>query len=752
MNNLLPVFILNELVILPNQEIKIDLSNEHSKKIIKLSCKNNENKILVIAPKNSLESDPSIEDLPKVGVIALIKSKVELPNNNLRVILKGENRVSIQKYFQNKNTNILKCMVDVIDLPVFSKANETAIKRKLTQLLKEYITLNKNVSNSILKNINELKTLDYLTDIIASFLPFSFNKKLLYMETINPLNRANDLINDLNEEINICNIDRELDEHLQENIENGQREYILKEKLKEINKELGNTKESEISLLREKLAKLEIDEKTRYKLNNEIDKYSVCSDYSPESSVIKNYLDTILNLPWNKSSEVCLNTSKVSTILNESHYGLKEVKNRIIEYVYLLKKNPNISSPIICLLGMPGVGKTSIASSIAKALNRPFYKISVGGLNDSTELIGSRKTYLGSSPGKIMQAIIKCKVNNPVILIDEVDKMVKDYKGDPASTLLEILDDVQNKYFVDNYIEEPFDLSKVMFILTANNEEGIPLTLLDRLEIIKMDGYLVSQKIDIAKNYLVKNILKEYNSDLRVSKEVLEYVILNYTKEPGVRELKRVLDRLIRKVMVYEKDVKNITILHVNKYLENKEYNYLPEVTSCGIVNCLAYTTMGGKLSHIEVAKYKGTGKIIITGGAQEVLKESVQVVISYLISNYNIDLKSQDIHIHFMETALKKDGPSAGVSIAVALLSLINKKKIPSSIAFTGELSLKGDILPIGGLKEKITSAVEMGINKIYVPSANSGEVQNLMSEILDNIEIIMVNNFSQIYDGLFK
>ena len=752
MNNLLPVFILNELVILPNQEIKIDLSNEHSKKIIKLSCKNNENKVLVIAPKNSLESDPSIEDLPKVGVITLIKSKVELPNNNLRVILKGENRVSIQKYFQNKNTNILKCMVDVIDLPVFSKANETAIKRKLTQLLKEYITLNKNVSNSILKNINELKTLDYLTDIIASFLPFSFSKKLSYMQSINPLNRANDLINDLNEEINICNIDRELDEHLQENIENGQREYILKEKLKEINKELGNTKENEISLLREKLAKLEIDEKTRYKLNNEIDKYSVCSDYSPESSVIKNYLDTILNLPWNKSCEVCLNTNKVSTILNESHYGLKEVKNRIIEYVYLLKKNPNISSPIICLLGMPGVGKTSIASSIAKALNRPFYKISVGGLNDSTELIGSRKTYLGSSPGKIMQAIIKCKVNNPVILIDEVDKMVKDYKGDPASTLLEILDDVQNKYFVDNYIEEPFDLSKVMFILTANNEEGIPLTLLDRLEIIKMDGYLVSQKIDIAKNYLVKNILKEYNSDLRVSKEVLEYVILNYTKEPGVRELKRVLDRLIRKVMVYEKDVKNITILHVNKYLENKEYNYLPEVTSCGIVNCLAYTTMGGKLSHIEVAKYKGTGKIIITGGAQEVLKESVQVVISYLISNYNIDLKSQDIHIHFMETALKKDGPSAGVSIAVALLSLINKKKIPSSIAFTGELSLKGDILPIGGLKEKITSAVEMGINKIYVPSANSGEVQNLMSEILDNIEIIMVNNFSQIYDGLFK
>lgn len=751
MNNLLPVFILNELIILPNQEIKIDLSNEFSKKIIKVASKNN-NKVLVIAPKNSLETEPSLEDLPKVGVIANIKSKVELPNGNLRVILKGETRVSILKYFQNKNTNILKCLPDIIELPVFSKTKETAVRRKLIELLKEYISLNKNVSNSILKSVNDTESIDSLTDIITSFLPFPFNKKLYYMESINPINRAQDLINDLNEEISVCHIDKELNEHLQESIENGQREYILKEKLKEINKELGNNKENEIADLLEKLNSLNLEEKTYNKLLSEINKYNFSSEFSPESSVIKNYLDTLLNLPWHTSSEENLNVSKISSSLNESHFGLREVKDRICEYAILKKKNPNLSSPVICLLGFPGTGKTSIAFSIAKALNRKFYKISVGGLNDSTELIGSRKTYLGSAPGKIMQAIIKCKVNNPVILIDEVDKMVKDYKGDPASTLLEILDETQNKFFVDNYIEEPFDLSKVMFILTANEIDKIPATLLDRLEIIRMDGYLLSQKIDIAKNYLVKNILSNYQIELKINKEVLEYIILGYTKEPGVRELKRILERLIRKVYVNEPNAKSITILHVNKYLEDKNIEYLPEISTCGIANIMAYTILGGKLSHVEVTKYKGTGKLLITGGAGDVLKDSIMVVISYLVSTYNIDLKGFDVHFHFMETSVKKDGPSAGVACAVALLSLINKKKIPSSVAFTGELSLKGDILPIGGLKEKISTAVNEGVNKIYVPSANADDLSQLEKEIITNVEIIMVNNFSQIYDGLFK
>lgn len=752
MNNLLPVLILNEVIILPNQEIKIDLNNEFSKKIIWASTKNEINKVLVIAPKNSLESAPSIEDLPSVGVVAKVKSKVELPNNKLRVIIRGEERVSINKYYQNKNTNVLKCSFNVIELPTFSKANETAVQRKLIELTKNYILLNKNVSNSILKTLDERKDLSDITDIITSFLPFSFSKKLSYMETINPLTRAENLINDLNEEILVTNIDRELDEKLTQSIENGQREYILKEKLKEINSELGITKENEIASLKEKLSSLSLEEKTYNKLLNEINKYSTCSEFSPEAAVIKNYLDTVLNLPWN--SETVLNTDikKIKNELDATHYGLVELKDRICEYAYFLSKNKELSAPVICLLGAPGVGKTSSAYSIAKALNREFIKISVGGLNDSTELIGSRRTYLGASAGKIMQGIIKCKVKNPVILIDEVDKMVKDYKGDPASTLLEILDSTQNKFFIDNYIEEPFDLSKVMFILTANSLDSIPSTLLDRLEIINMDNYLTSQKIDIAKNYLIKDIFNEYKTEIKISKEVLEFVIENYTKEPGVRELKRLLEKLIRKVIVNEPNAKSITILHVNKYLENKNINYLPEITTCGVANILAYTTVGGRLSHIEVVKYKGTGKVTITGSAGEILKDSINVVISYLANNYNIDLKNQDLHFHFLESYVKKDGPSAGVSIACALMSLIKNKKISSQIAFTGELSLKGDILPVGGLKEKVLAAITQGITKIFVPSANAFEVANISENITNNIEIVLVSNFTEIYDTLFK
>lgn len=752
MNNLLPVLILNEVIILPNQEIKIDLNNEFSKKVIWASAKNELNKVLVIAPINTLESSPSIEDLPRVGVVAKVKSKVELPNNKLRVIIKGEVRVSINKYYQNKNTNVLKCSFNVIELPSFSKANETAIQRKLIELTKNYILLNKNVSNSILKTLDERKSLSDITDIITSFLPFSFSKKLSYMETINPLTRAENLINDLNEEILVTKIDRELDEKLTQSIENGQREFILKEKLKEINSELGITKENEIASLKEKLSSLSLEEKTYNKLLNEINKYSTCSEFSPEAAVIKNYLDTVLNLPWN--SETVLNTDikKIKNELDATHYGLVELKERICEYAYFLSKNKELSAPVICLLGAPGVGKTSSAYSIAKALNREFIKISVGGLNDSTELIGSRRTYLGASAGKIMQGIIKCKVKNPVILIDEVDKMVKDYKGDPASTLLEILDSTQNKYFIDNYIEEPFDLSKVMFILTANSLDNIPSTLLDRLEIINMDNYLTSQKIDIAKNYLIKDIFSEYKAEIKISKEVLEFVIENYTKEPGVRELKRLLEKLIRKVIVNEPNAKSITILHVNKYLDNRNINYLPEITTSGIANILAYTTVGGRLSHIEVVKYKGTGKVTITGCAGEILKDSINVVISYLANNYNIDLKNQDLHFHFLESYVKKDGPSAGVSIAVALMSLIKNKKISSQIAFTGELSLKGDILPVGGLKEKVVVATTEGITKVFVPSANAFEVANISENITNNIEIVLVSNFTEIYDALFK
>ena len=748
----IPVFILNELVILPNQEIKIDLSNDVSKKVIKDASKNNSSKVLVIAPKNSLETSPSLEDFPSVGVIAKVKSKVELSNGNMRIILRGQKRVRIAKYFQNRETSVLKCTYEVIELPLFDTSKETAIKRKLISLVDEYIKNNKSVSNSVLNSLKEDSDLNHLTDVIASFMPFKFTKKLAYMECINPLNRATSLINDLSEEINISNIDKELDEKLQENLEQGQREYILKEKLREINLELGNTKDEEINNLVNDVNSLSIDISTRNKLLSEIKKYEASSEYSPESALLKNYLDTVINLPWNKTSIENDDVKDISHKLNESHYGLKEIKDRIVEYIVLKKNNQNLKSPIICLVGAPGVGKTSIAMSIADALNRKFYKMSVGGLNDSTELIGSRKTYLGAAPGKIMQAIIKCNAKNPLILIDEVDKMVRDFKGDPAATLLEILDESQNKFFVDNYIEEPFDLSEVMFILTANDIEKIPVTLLDRMEIINIVSYSIYEKIDIARNYLLKAIFDEYNVNLKVSKEVVEYIVTNYTKEPGVRELKRILEKLVRKIFVYEKDTKSITITLANKYLGKEITNYLPKIRDYGIANTLAYTTLGGQISHVEVSKYKGTGKLSITGNTGDILKESAKVVRSYLASEYEIDAQEYDIHIHFMSASQKKDGPSAGVSIAVAMLSLFQKRVIAGENAFTGEITLKGDILPVGGLKEKLTAAASEGIKTIFIPKANEMDLINIPEHVFDQMAVKLVSNFSEIYDVLFR
>lgn len=750
--NHIPVFILNELVILPGQEIKIDLSNEMSKKIIKSASKSNDNRVLVIAPKNPLESDPSFEDLPSIGVIAKIKSKIELSSGNLRIVLKGLFRVKIEKYFQNYSTGIIKCSYTEVELPKFDATRKTAVQRKLLSSLKEYIDSNKSVSNSILNGIDETSDLGVITDMITSFMPNSFSKKLEYMECINPLTRATNLIDDLQAEISFAMLDKELEEKLQENLENGQREYLLKEKLKEINKALGNTKEEEISFLEEAITSIGLEAKTEEKLLNEVRKYSTSSEYSPESSVIKNYLDTVLSLPWRKFSRENLDTKVIESTLNSTHYGLQEVKDRIIEYAHLKNVNPSLKAPVICLLGPPGVGKTSIAMSIAKALNREFYKISVGGLNDSTELIGSRRTYLGAAPGKIIQAIIKCKVNNPVLLIDEVDKMVKDYKGDPASTMLEILDETQNKFFVDNYIEEAFDLSRVMFILTANDIDNIPVTLLDRLEVINLGSYTVFEKIDIAKNYILKAILEEYKSDLKVNKDVLEYIVLNYTKEAGVRELKRVLEKLVRKVCVYEKDYKSITTSLASKYLGKQIDEYLPKIRDYGITNTLAYTTVGGLISHVEVSKHKGSGKITITGSAGDILKESARVAQGYIASSYDVDVNDYDLNIHFISGAQKKDGPSAGVPITVAMLSCYLNRVIDGDIAFTGEITLKGDILPIGGLKEKLIEASLKGIKTVYIPRSNELDLADVPMNVFNDIDLKLVSNFSEIYDVLFR
>ena len=751
----IPVILLKNLVILPNQEIKLELNNVISGKAINDASSNFKSEILVVAPMDLLEEEPSVDDLPKVGVIAKIKNKID-NDGVIEIKLRGLKRVAVNKYYQEKNNDVLYSEVMYIDLPALVEDEENAILKKLVDTLKKYINISKGISNDILNFVSNNKDLNKITDAITSFLPFNIGKKLEYMQEINPIKRAKALIKDMNEEIKGIEIDNELEEKIDESLQNDQRKFILKEKMKVLKQELGEDswKKEEVLEYRKVLDKLKIDKKTKDHFSHEIDKYEIMSDDALEVSVMHNYLDWVLHLPWNKTRKENANFDEVYKELNKSHFGMDEIKTRISEYVAIKNLNRNIQSPIICLVGPPGVGKTTIAMSIAKALNRDFYKISVGGLNDSTELVGSRRTYLASAPGKIIQGLNKCGSNNPLILIDEVDKMVKDYKGDPASTLLEILDPNQNKIFTDNYIEEPFDLSGVLFILTANNVSDIPKPILDRVELIELHSYTVFEKKDIAKNYMLPNILLDnmvYDNKLKFSDELLYFIINNYTEEAGVRDLERVLSSLARKITI--NNVKVLNEERIVRLLGNPKYtsNLVMEEEN-GVVNTLAVSNSGGTLSKVEVVTCKGNDKLTITGNAGNILKESISVVLTMLKLKYKYSFHNEDIHVHFLDASSKKDGPSAGIALSVALCSLKENKKVPSDVAFTGEVSLNGSILKIGGLKEKLIAAYNKNIKVVYMPKSNSEDLENVPKLILDNMEVIPVSNFNEVYTKLFK
>lgn len=751
----IPVILLKNLVILPNQEIKLELNNVISGKAINDASSNFKSEILVVAPMDLLEEEPSVDDLPKVGVIAKIKNKID-NDGVIEIKLRGLKRVAVNKYYQEKNNEVLYSEVMYIDLPALVDEEENAILKKLVDTLKKYINISKGISNDILNFVSNNKDLNKITDAITSFLPFNIGKKLEYMQEINPIKRAKALIKDMNEEIKGIEIDNELEEKIDESLQNDQRKFILKEKMKVLKQELGEDswKKEEVIEYRKVLDKLKIDKKIKDHFSHEIDKYEIMSDDALEVSVMHNYLDWVLHLPWNKTRKENANFDEVYKELNKSHFGMDEIKTRISEYVAIKNLNRNIQSPIICLVGPPGVGKTTIAMSIARALNRDFYKISVGGLNDSTELVGSRRTYLASAPGKIIQGLNKCGSNNPLILIDEVDKMVKDYKGDPASTLLEILDPNQNKIFTDNYIEEPFDLSGVLFILTANNVSDIPKPILDRVELIELHSYTVFEKKDIAKNYMLPNILLDnmvYDNKIKFSDELLYFLINNYTDEAGVRDLERILSSLARKITI--NNVKILNEERVVKLLGNPKYtsNLVMEEEN-GVVNTLAVSNSGGTLSKVEVVTCKGNDKLTITGNAGNILKESISVVLTMLKLKYKYSFHNEDIHVHFLDASSKKDGPSAGIALSVALCSLKENKKVPSDVAFTGEVSLNGSILKIGGLKEKLIAAYNKNIKVVYMPKSNSEDLENVPKLILDNMEVIPVSNFNEVYTKLFK
>lgn len=759
----LPILYLRDVVLLPFNDIRLEFSNDIDKKILNIAESNYDGYVLLINLNDPLEEEPDYNTLPDIGILGKIKSKIDLPNGITRVVMTGIDRVEIVSI--NNNNDFLSAFVISTKEYDYNEVEASALRRVLYRKLDEYIDISPYMSNTVIGRITEVKNISKLSDIIVSELPLEYNEVLKYVSITNPMNRIREITLDLSKEIETVRLENEIEDNLKVKLEEEQKEYMLREKIKLIKEELGEVdlKDADIDKIRNKMNSLDLPESIIKRLNEEIDRYSLTSSASPEVTTIRTYIDWLLCLPWNKLSKDNTDVKKITEVLNNSHFGLESVKKRIIEYIAVKKKTNTSNSPIICLVGPPGVGKTSLASSIAKALNKDFVKVSLGGINDEAEILGHRRTYVGASPGKIIQQMKKANTSNPVFLIDEVDKLTKDYKGDPASALLEILDKEQNDKFCDNYIEEEFDLSNVMFILTANNIGGIPAPLLDRLEIIELSSYTIYEKLNIAKYHLIPDLLNEYKvKNIKFTDSAIQKIITYYTKEAGARDLYRQIDSIIRKAIINNDKSSKIVIDNgdVEAYLGATKYNITINDTNTktGIVNGLAYTMYGGNILKVTCTLYPGNGNVTLTGALGDVIKESIYIALSYIKANntmFKIDYKifeEVDFHFHIEEGSIPKDGPSAGVTIVTAILSLLKNKIIPNNVSMTGEITLRGKILPVGGLKEKLIAATTNGIDTVYLPLESSKEFSLLPSEVRDNLNIILVEDYEDVYKSLFK
>ena len=747
----LPVILLKNLVLLPYQEVRVEIKSDVSKKVTEISKLYHDNEVLIVCPLNSLEEKPDTSDLPRIGVVGKIKSIIDLPNGNMRVIIYGLYRVKVISYVNYSNEeDILDSIITGIETQD-SEIECSAYQRKLMSELESYVNKNPFITNSIMSQIKNNVSLDKLTDLIGNFLPLSFEKKLNLMLDASSISRSKLLIKELAIESAVMDLE-------------GHIEKVIKNELGQ-----NDTKDGDVEKFKEKVNSEEFPERIKIKLLSEIERYSATSEVSPDAGVIRNYIEYLLSVPWYKETKDEKDLLKIEKKLNESHYGMENAKTRIIEYIAVKSISPEINSPILCLVGPPGVGKTTFAESISYALNRNFVKISLGGMSDSSELVGHRRAYIGSNPGKIVSSLIRCESNNPVFLLDEVDKLKKDYKGDPASTLLDILDVSQNKRFVDNYIDEEIDLSKILFILTANDISQIPAALLDRLEIIDLTGYTDSEKLLICENYLIPNVLKKAglkNTVIKFETSAIVKIIEEYTNEAGVRELERCISKITRKVITeHIKASRKIVSVRIKEadlphYLEQELYSTkkTKKITTSGVVRAVACNKSGGTTLDIECSSFKGSGKYTFTGSLGEVTKESIEVAISYIKSNskfLNINedfFVNNDIHIHFTEGASPKDGPSAGLAITTAILSHIKNQKISDKISMTGEISLKGDILKVGGIKEKSIACFRNKIKTLYIPEDNKNDIEWLEKDLKESIEFIPVNNYEDLFKKIFS
>ena len=755
-----PVLPLRDIVVFPQMVVPLFVGRIKSVNALEVAMSENKD-IVLVTQKSAKTEDPKAKDLSLTGTLCKILQLLKLPDGTLKVLVEGKKRVKIKFLPESNKINYLTCNFKVLPNLGVSKVNSTKIN-VLHTVFEDYLNLNKKTNNEIINLINDIKDPSKLCDTIVSNLALSIKEKQEFLETNDVFVRIEKLISKLEIENDTLETDKKVRNRVKTQMEKTQREYYLNEQLKAIQKELGNGEDDkdEFQEIKEKISKTKLSRDALDKVNSEFKKLKNMSPMSAESGVVRSYIDWILSLPWKKISKINDDLSLAKKILDEDHYGLKKVKERILEFLVVQKRAKSTKGPILCLVGPPGVGKTSLGKSIAKATGRTYLRMALGGVRDEAEVRGHRRTYIGSLPGKIIQGLKKSKFNNPLFLLDEIDKIGSDYRGDPSSALLEVLDPEQNSSFQDHYLEIDYDLSKTMFITTANTL-NIPDALLDRMEIIRLPGYTENEKLQIAKNHLILKLEKENNikdGEIIISDEILQKIIQNYTKEAGVRSLEREISKLMRKIIT-DIEIKgimpgNIDTKMLLEYLGPPKYNRLGKENKnlVGVTNGLAWTQVGGELLSIEVVKFPGKGRFSSTGKLGDVMKESIKAAEFFIKSNYlrlgieqNI-INSFDVHVHVPEGATPKDGPSAGVAMISSIVSALTDNKVRCDVAMTGEITLKGKVLPIGGLKEKLLAAIQNGIKKVLIPHDNKKDLIEIEKEITNKVKIITVEFVDEI------